>query len=579
MYLREIAVNTLYLPHFLYLCTLFYTEITFMEMMIEDLKQLRESEDHIEFKEAKRNYPFAGGKHVDPKERRRCVLGYIVALANEKGGRLVLGMADKMPHTVVGSDFAQDKVGELTDEIYERLGIRIEATELYEDGKRVLVLSVPSRPIGRLLRFEGVPLMRTGESLREMSDAEIFRILSEQEPDFSAKICEGLTIGDLDKEAIAEMKSQYARKQENPLFRTYPDEQVLSDLDLLKDGKLNYAALILLGKPEAIRKYLPQNNIVVELRMYHSMIQYTARKEFQLPLFIAIDKVWDYINQPASNPLLHYNDGPYIFDIPSFNKEAIREAILNACCHRSMLIQSDVVIKQYPDSITITNAGGFPSGVDINNILTVNSVPRSKLMSEILQKTGLVERSGQGVDKMFYNCIMEGKALPDYSGTDPYQVSLTFKAPVLDKDFVVFIRNEQSKRTPAEQLNVFELLTLYKIAMRDYEGLEGNILRKLSEEGLVIDENGAYRLSEEYRNEAAEKLKGLNMNHLKSVSDCFRKNGFINRAALKEIFADILSEKQVRAFISKMEDAGIIQKEGAGKYTRYIKTPDFPSFV
>ena len=550
-----------------------------MEMMIEDLKQLRESEDHIEFKEAKRNYPFAGGKHVDPKERRRCVLGYIVALANEKGGRLVLGMADKMPHTVVGSDFAQDKVGELTDEIYERLGIRIEATELYEDGKRVLVLSVPSRPIGRLLRFEGVPLMRTGESLREMSDAEIFRILSEQEPDFSAKICEGLTIGDLDKEAIAEMKSQYARKQENPLFRTYPDEQVLSDLDLLKDGKLNYAALILLGKPEAIRKYLPQNKIVVEFRMYHSMIQYTARKEFQLPLFIAIDKVWDYINQPASNPLLHYNDGPYIFDIPSFNKEAIREAILNACCHRSMLIQSDVVIKQYPDSITITNAGGFPSGVDINNILTVNSVPRSKLMSEILQKTGLVERSGQGVDKMFYNCIMEGKALPDYSGTDPYQVSLTFKAPVLDKDFVVFIRNEQSKRTPAEQLNVFELLTLYKIAMRDYEGLEGNILRKLSEEGLVIDENGAYRLSEEYRNEAAEKLKGLNMNHLKSVSDCFRKNGFINRAALKEIFADILSEKQVRAFISKMEDAGIIQKEGAGKYTRSIKTPDFPSFV
>ena len=550
-----------------------------MEITITELQRLRESEDHIEFKEAKRNYPFAGGKHADPKERRRCVLGYIVALANEKGGRLVLGMADKMPHAVVGSDFAQDKVGELTDEIYERLGIRIEATELYENGKRVLVLSVPSRPIGRLLRFEGVPLMRTGESLREMSDAEIFRILSEQEPDFSAKICDGLTIEDLDKEAIAEMKTQYARKQENPLFQTYPDEQVLSDLDLLKDGKLNYAALILLGKPEAIRKYLPQNNIVVEFRMYHSMIQYTARKEFQLPLFIAIDKVWEYINQPASNPLLHYNDGPYIFDIPSFNKETIREAILNACCHRSMLIHSDVVIKQYPDRITITNAGGFPSGVDMNNILTVNSVPRSKLMSEILQKTGLVERSGQGVDKMFYNCIMEGKALPDYSGTDPYQVSLTFKAPVLDKDFVVFIRNEQSKRTPADQLNVFELLALYKIAMRDYEGLDGNILRKLSEEGLVIDENGAYRLSEEYRNETIEKLKGLNMNHLKTVSDCFRKNGFISRSMLKEVFADILSEKQVRAFISKMEDAGIIQKEGAGKYTRYIKTPNFPSFV
>ena len=550
-----------------------------MEITIAELQKLRESEDHIEFKEAKHNYPFAGGKHVDPKERRRCVLGYVVALANEKGGRLVLGMADKMPHAVVGSDFAQEKVGELTDEIYKRLGIRIEAAELYEDGKRVLVLSVPSRPVGRLLRFEGVPLMRTGESLREMSDAEIFRILSEQEPDFSAKICEGLTIADLDKDAIAEMKAQYARKQENPLFQNYPDEQVLSDLDLLKDGKLNYAALILLGKSEAIRKYLPQNNIVVEFRMYHSMIQYTARKEFQLPLFIAIDKVWDYINQPASNPLLHYNDGSYIFDIPSFNKGAIREAILNACCHRSMLIQSDVVIKQYPDSITITNAGGFPSGVDMSNILTVNSVPRSKLMSEILQKTGLVERSGQGVDKMFYNCIMEGKALPDYSGTDPYQVSLTFKAPILDKAFVIFIRKVQDNRPAAEQLNVFELLALYKIAMRDYEGLEEKTLRKLSEENLVVYENGSYRLSEEYRNESAERLKGLNMNHLKLVSDCFQKNGYINRSVLNDAFIDILSDRQIRIFVSKMEDVGIIRKEGTGKNTRYVKTPDFPSFI
>ena len=65
---------------------------TLLEITIAELQKLRESEDHIEFKEAKHNYPFAGGKHVDLKDRRRCVLGYIVALANEKGGRLVLGM-------------------------------------------------------------------------------------------------------------------------------------------------------------------------------------------------------------------------------------------------------------------------------------------------------------------------------------------------------------------------------------------------------------------------------------------------------------------------------------------------------
>lgn len=44
---------------------------------ISELKILRESEDRVEFKEAKKNYPFAGGSHADPSERRRCVLGYV----------------------------------------------------------------------------------------------------------------------------------------------------------------------------------------------------------------------------------------------------------------------------------------------------------------------------------------------------------------------------------------------------------------------------------------------------------------------------------------------------------------------
>ena len=546
---------------------------------IEELQRLRESEDHVEFKEAKRNYPFAGGKHTDPKDRRHCVLGYVVALANECGGRLVLGMADHRPHTVVGSNFAEDKVGELVDEIYKRLGIRVQYEELYsEDGQRVLVLTVPSRPIGRLLKFEGVPLMRTGESLREMSDAEIVRILSEQEPDFSAQVCEGLTMDDLDKEAIKAMKIQYADKQKNPTFQNLPDEQVLTDLELLKSGKLNYAALVLLGKSEAIRQYLPQNNIVIEFRMYHSMIQYTARKEFQLPLFIAIDKVWEYINQPASNPQLHYNDGPYIFDVPSFNEEVVREAILNAVCHRSMKIQSDVVIKQYPDTLTITNAGGFPSGVDTNNILTINSTPRSKLMSEILQKTGLVERSGQGVDKMFYHCILEGKALPDFGGTDPYQVSLTFKAPILDEGFVRFIRHEQNKREDNKKLNVFELLMLYKVCMRDFENMDSAIAERLSAEGLLVKEDGYYRLSDDYKSSFSEKLKGFNLKHLQMVAECFKSNTFINRSTLLETLGEELSDRQIRFLITKMEKAGFIERKGGGKYVQYSQTADFPKF-
>jgi ATP-dependent DNA helicase RecG len=51
-------------------------------MKIQEIKKLRETEDKVEFKEAKKNFSFAGGNHADPAERRKCVLGYVVALAN-----------------------------------------------------------------------------------------------------------------------------------------------------------------------------------------------------------------------------------------------------------------------------------------------------------------------------------------------------------------------------------------------------------------------------------------------------------------------------------------------------------------
>ncbi len=135
----------------------------------------------------------------------------------------------------------------MEDEVYNRLRIRVRIEELEENGLRVLVVNIPSRPVGKTLKFEAVPLMRVGGSLRNMSDEEIYSILSEQEPDFSAKICHDASISDLDQIAIANLKSAYSQKQNNPAFLASGDFQALSDLELIRDGKITYAAIILLG--------------------------------------------------------------------------------------------------------------------------------------------------------------------------------------------------------------------------------------------------------------------------------------------------------------------------------------------
>lgn len=124
---------------------------------------MRESEDHVEFKKGEHgNVSYNGGDKVKPKDRRKCILGYVTALCNEGGGRMAIGMEDEHPHKVVGTRQNENALGELESNIYRDLGIRVDVYELFDDEAnrtgRVLVIEVPSRPTGKAFRFEDVPL-------------------------------------------------------------------------------------------------------------------------------------------------------------------------------------------------------------------------------------------------------------------------------------------------------------------------------------------------------------------------------------------------------------------------------------
>lgn len=542
---------------------------------IEELQKLSEREDHVEFKKAEHNYPFAGGQKNDPRDRRHCVMGYVVALANERGGRLVLGMADARPHEVVGSDFAESQTGNLEDEIYKRLHIRVRTEELYDDKqRRVLVINVPSRPVGKALRFEGVPLMRVGESLREMDDAEYFSIISEQDPDFSSRVCEGLTINDLDTEAIENMRKLIADKQKRADANTIPLKQLLKDLLLTNDdGNLKYAALLLLGKSEAINRYLPQANVVIEYRNNQSQVRYSARQEYRLPLFTAIEKIWEYIDQPACNPLLHINDLPRILDCPAFNKETIREALINAMIHRSLQMGADIFIHLYPDMVEISNPGGFPYGVNLGNILTVNSSPRSRLMAEVIEKTGLIERSGQGVDIMFTNCIKEGKPLPDYSYSDDYQVDLRFYGEIPDDAFYLFAQDICHQQELESKLNTFDWLTLHYIWKGNTDAGYKESYPKLLEMGLITEDSYfGYVLSArylQYKPHVKTVVQRFDLNYIQTVYYVIRRSGHASMSDFVDAFDGILTQKQVRNLIEGLCKTPLIASHGNARATKY----------
>ena len=429
---------------------------------IDKLKKLKESEDKVEFKKGEGgNISYDGGSKTKPGDRRRCVLGYVTALCNEEGGYLVVGMSDNYPHEVIGTKQNLNSIGELEARIYTDSGIRPKVYELYENQKRVLVIEVPSRPAGKIFKFEDVALMRVGEELKPMSDAVYLKIIQEQEPDFSQLICEGLTVSDLDSRAISVLKEKYSIKQNNPQFKTLQDEQVLSDLELSKNGKLTNAALILLARKEIIKEKLPQASVMLEYRNFENQIPFDNRIPFIEPFFLLIDELWKTIN--LRNGSFPIQEGSYIFNVPYFNEEVIRESVNNAITHRDYRKTSEIVIKQFPQRLDIINAGGFPVGVTLENLLRIPSTPRNRLLADVLQKTGIVERSGQGVDKIYYNTLSEGKAEPDYTKSDNFQVNLKLSAIIEDRAFALFIDSIQKKLPINDKLSVLEIITLNKI--------------------------------------------------------------------------------------------------------------------
>jgi len=548
-------------------------------MTINELKSKKESEDKVEFKSATKDFPYNGGSHTNQTERRKCFLGYVVALSNEGGGTLVLGMSDKNPHDVVGTQFAIDKVGNLVDGVYDLLKIRVHIEELFEDGKRVLVTTIPARPIGKPMKFEGVALMRTGESLRNMSDEELFKVLSEQEPDYSAKICDGLTIDDLDESAIDTLKQRYAQKQQNTAFRALNNHQVLSDLDLIKGDKITYAALILLGKKEVLKAFIPQSKIIIEYRSTESAIAHDWREEINDPLFVGIDLIWNAIR--SRNTVEHHNLGPYIIDIPVFNEMVIREALLNAIAHRDYRLTSEIVIKQYPKKLIINNPGGFPLGVSLENLLTVNSTPRSRLMADVLLKTGLVERSGQGVDKIYSLTLSEGKAEPDYTNSDPFQVSLVLKGAVIDKAFNVFIQSAQDELPLDQKLSVYDIIGLAKVREGLSSGIHNDVIQKLEKEELIVKVGSGnsqrYVLGITYQELTKQPLKIGNyiVKEIEIALETFKKGDKVKMGAFVDSFEGGLKREQVKFLIEKLVDDEVLEKSGKGSATKYSISSKF----
>jgi ATP-dependent DNA helicase RecG len=396
---------------------------------------------HVEFKEAKSDYRFEK------------LLEYCVALANEGGGKIVLGVTDRRPREVVGTTaFAEP--GRTEAGICQRLHQRIPVEEYHHDGKRVLIVHVPARLAGVPWEIDGRYLKRAGDALVALPPAELRSIFAEAGPDFTAQSSPA-PLEALAPAHVAEFRRRWARKVGNPRIEQWGDEELLVNAELLVDGRPCYAALILFGTRESLGRYLAQAEIVFEYRSSEAAAPAQDRAEYRDGFFGYHDALWQKIN--LRNDRQSYQDDFFRYDIPTFDEVAIREALLNAISHRDYTLGGSVFVRQYARRLEIVSPGGLPGGIARENIAERQN-PRNRRLAEALAKAGLVERAGQGLDLMIATAVRQTKPLPDFAGSDAHQVHLTLAGTVQNPAFIRFLERLGDERLA--KFNTADFLTL-----------------------------------------------------------------------------------------------------------------------
>ena len=221
------------------------------------------------------------------------------------------------------------------------------------------------------------------------------------------------------------------------------DAKLLTDAELLLDGVPTHAALVLFGRRQSLGKQLPQAELIFEYRSDEANLNFQQREEFREGFFRYYERLWQFVN--SRNDLQHYQDGFFRWEIPTFDEQVVREAILNAVSHRDYRLGGSVFVRQFPRRMDIVSPGGFPPGITPANILDRQN-PRNRRIAEAFARCGLIERSGQGVDRMVAQSIKQSKPLPDFSDSDDYQVALVLRGEVQDPAFVRFLEKLGQER-------------------------------------------------------------------------------------------------------------------------------------
>lgn len=367
---------------------------------LDALLTIRSENEHIEFKEAKKSFEFEK------------LVAYCVALANEGGGRIVLGVTDKLPRKVVGTK-AFDIPPRIVAGIHERISLKIGWEEVAHPQGRVLLFNVPSRPIGHPLHYEGRYWMRAGEDLAPMSPDQLKRIIEEGGPEFVDRAARE-NCSEEELITLLDVQSYFdLRKRPMPSTRQ-ETVNIFVDKGFAREDHGSYAitnlgALLFAKKlgdfeslsRKAVRVVVYEGTSKAKVRDGKDV---TGAKGYAAGFESLLEFIYGQL--PASEEIAAaVRTMTY-----AYPKTAVREIVGNAIIHQDLTERgTSVTVEIFDDRIEVTNPG-LPI-LPEDRFIDENQ-SRNERLAAALRQLGICEERGHGMDEVVAH--IELGQLPPY---------------------------------------------------------------------------------------------------------------------------------------------------------------------
>ena len=341
----------------------------------------------------------------------------LCSMFNGNGGMVLIGVTPS--GRIVGqaiSDKTLRDVADILGKFEPPAAINQTRIQLM-NGKEVMVLEAIPNPELRPYVFNGRPYQRVGPTTSVMPQETYQRLLNERTHSrtrWESQPAEGYSISTLDHEKILRTVRLGISSGRLPESTGNDIADILNRFELIKNGKLNNAAVVLFGT-----RFMPDYP-QCQLRMARfrgvDKSEFLDQRQIEGNAFSLLDEAMLFLRRhlPVAGRVV-----PGLFernDEPLFPLEALREALVNAFCHRDYtIIGGAVSLAIYDDRLEIWSDGTLPFGLKPEDLKREHSSrPRNPLIANVFYLCGIIERWGRGTQKIVELCVKAGHPEPEF---------------------------------------------------------------------------------------------------------------------------------------------------------------------